>query len=82
MSILFPLELCSKCFAAPKSFAGMHDCRFERMRIILKYISVKEAAEKWGVSEVLVRRYCGQNRIPNAKYEYGTWLIPMKAKNP
>jgi len=48
----------------------------------LKYISVKEAAEKWGISEVLVRRYCGQNRIPKAKYEYGVWLIPTKAKKP
>ena len=48
----------------------------------MKYITVKEAAEKWGVSQTLVRRYCGQNRIPNAKCQVGTWLIPDKAKKP
>lgn len=50
--------------------------------MIMKYITVKEAAEKWGVSQTLVRRYCGQNRIPNAKCQVGTWLIPDKAKKP
>lgn len=48
----------------------------------MKYISVKEAAEKWGVSPALVRRYCGQSRIPNAKCQCGTWLIPDRAKKP
>ena len=48
----------------------------------MKYISVKEASEKWGVSPALVRRYCGQSRIPNAKCQCGTWLIPDRAKKP
>ena len=48
----------------------------------MKYISVKEAAEKWGVSQTMVRRYCGQDRIPNAMCQNGTWLIPNTAKKP
>ena len=48
----------------------------------MNYISVKEVSEKWGVSQALVRRYCGQNRIPKAKYQNGTWLIPEKAEKP
>jgi len=48
----------------------------------MNYISVKEVSEKWGVSQALVRRYCGQNRIPKAKYQNGSWLIPEKAEKP
>lgn len=48
----------------------------------MNYISVKEVSEKWGVSQALVRRYCGQNRIPKAKYQKGSWLIPEKAEKP
>lgn len=48
----------------------------------MKYISVKEAAEKWGVSQTMVRRYCGQDRIPHAMCQNGTWLIPSTAKKP
>lgn len=48
----------------------------------MNYISVKEVSEKWGISQALVRRYCGQNRIPKAKYQNGTWLIPEKAEKP
>ncbi len=48
----------------------------------MNYISVKEVSEKWGVSQALVRRYCGQNRIPKAKYQNGAWLIPEKAEKP
>lgn len=48
----------------------------------MNYLSVKEVSEKWGISQALVRRYCGQNRIPKAKYQNGTWLIPEKAEKP
>lgn len=48
----------------------------------MNYISVKEVSEKWGISQALVRRYCGQNRIPKAKYQNGAWLIPEKAEKP
>lgn len=48
----------------------------------MKYCTIKEAANRWGVSEQLVRRYCRQKRIPGLTQENGAWLIPAKAKKP
>ena len=46
------------------------------------YVSVKEIAEKWGVSAMLVRRLCRQDRIPGAVYQNGVWRIPEDAIRP
>lgn len=46
------------------------------------YISVKKAAEKWGISERMVRRYCTQGRIENAQQGERGWLIPGDAQKP
>lgn len=46
------------------------------------YISVTEAATQWNISKELVRRYCRQGRIPSAKYEEGSWYIPIGAAKP
>ena len=43
------------------------------------YVSVKEIAEKWGVSPMLVRRLCRQDRIPGAVCQNGVWRIPEDA---
>ena len=43
------------------------------------YVSVKEIAEKWGVSVMLVRRLGRQDRIPGAVYKEGVWRIPEDA---
>lgn len=48
----------------------------------MNYISVKETAAKWGISQTQVRKYCTQDRIPKAKCQDGIWLIPEKAKKP
>ena len=32
----------------------------------MSYISVKEASEKWGITERVVRQYCADGRIPGA----------------
>ena len=48
----------------------------------MNYITVNEAAQKWGVSKSLVRRYLAQNRIPKAKCNDGIWSIPENAKKP
>ena len=48
----------------------------------MKYLSIKEFAEIWGVSPTMVRKYCLQNRIPGAKRKDGFWLIPDTAKKP
>lgn len=45
-------------------------------------ISVKQAAEKWGVSERSVRNYCAQGRVPGAIIVGKTWNIPADAEKP
>ena len=48
----------------------------------MKYISVAQTAEKWGISERSVRNYCAQGRIADAKLIGKTWYIPENAKRP
>ena len=48
----------------------------------MNYISVKEAAEKWSVSERMVTKYCVQGRISDAYQEFGIWYIPENAAKP
>lgn len=49
-------------------------------------MTTKQAADKWSVSERLVRRYCSAGRIPKAKQRdtpYGKyWWIPDDATKP
>ena len=46
------------------------------------YISVKDTAEKWGISERRVRILCVEGKSPGAIHEGRTWLIPSDATNP
>ena len=48
----------------------------------MKYISVAQAAKKWGVSERSVRNYCAEGRIPGAFLTGKTWNIPETASKP
>lgn len=48
----------------------------------MRYISVVEAAQKWGVSERSVRNYCAQGRVPEAFLTGKTWNIPEDAEKP
>ena len=48
----------------------------------MKYLSVKQTAQKWGISPAMVRRYCIQGRIPKAVLDETGWKIPEKAKKP
>jgi hypothetical protein len=48
----------------------------------MDYISASKIAEKWGVSSALVRKYCRDNRIPNARFRDGAWQIPEDAEKP
>lgn len=48
----------------------------------MKYITAKEASEKWGVSERMVRLYCHQDRIPDVYFDLETWYIPADAEKP
>ena len=44
------------------------------------YISVKEAAEKGGISERRIQKLCEQNRIDEVVHFSHAWTIPKAAK--
>ena len=46
------------------------------------HMTVREAAEKWKISERLVQKYCAQGRIQGAKKFGISWEIPEDAKKP
>lgn len=48
----------------------------------MKYISVAEAAKKWGISERSVRNYCAKGRIADAFLAGKTWNIPEMTEKP
>ncbi len=48
----------------------------------MKYLSVAEIADKWGISERSVRNYCAQERIADAKLIGKIWNIPENAHKP
>jgi hypothetical protein len=48
----------------------------------MSFISVKEASEKWGITERVVRQYCADGRVPGAFITGKTWNIPDDAKKP
>lgn len=48
----------------------------------MAYISVAEAAKRWGLSERSVRNYCAIGKIPDAVLAGKTWQIPEDAEKP
>jgi hypothetical protein len=48
----------------------------------MNYISVAEAAKRWGLSERSVRNYCAQGRIPGALLTGKIWNVPENAEKP
>lgn len=48
----------------------------------MKYLSVAEAAVKWGISERSVRNYCAKRRVNGAFLTGKTWNIPEVAVKP
>ena len=48
----------------------------------MNYISVAEAAEKWGITPRVARGYCETGRVPGAFQTGRTWNIPADAEKP
>ena len=48
----------------------------------MKYITVKEAAQKFGINELRVRLLCEQGRIEGAYKEGKVYLIPEASEKP
>lgn len=47
---------------------------------MLDTISVKEAAEKWQISERRIQKLCENGRIEGVKWFGHSWMIPADAK--
>lgn len=48
----------------------------------MEYITVRQAAERWEISERLVQKYCAQGRIAGARKFGVSWEIPADAQKP
>ena len=46
------------------------------------YINVKQAAEKWGISDRRIRTLCTEGKIPGACREGRSWKIPADSDKP
>lgn len=46
------------------------------------YLSIKETARKWEISERWVNQYCTDGRIPGAERFGRSWAIPENAEKP
>lgn len=46
------------------------------------FMTVKDAADKWGISDRRVRVLCSQGKIPGAYREGRAWKIPIDAQKP
>lgn len=50
--------------------------------IFLEYISARDAANKWGISQRQVALLCAESRIPYATMVGNMWIIPASADKP
>lgn len=48
----------------------------------MRYLSIKQTAEKWGISTRRIQVLCGENRIPGAMRVGYSWAIPEDAQKP
>lgn len=48
----------------------------------MEYLNVQQVAEKWGISERAVRKYCATGRIEGAVQKLGVWFIPSTVNKP
>lgn len=48
----------------------------------MEYMSTREAADKWGISQRRVAVLCSKNRINNATMIGNMWIIPVTAEKP
>jgi excisionase family DNA binding protein len=48
----------------------------------MNYISVQEAAKKWGISERRVQKLCEENRISGVVRFGHSWAIPQHTEKP
>lgn len=55
---------------------------FYRRCMMERYLSVQEAAGKWGVSKRRVNQYCVEGRVSGAQRIGKAWAVPFDAEKP
>ena len=55
---------------------------YKREGIAMDYISIAEAAEKWGITRRRVQVLCNEGRIPGLERFGRAWAIPVNANKP
>ena len=48
----------------------------------MDYLTMKETAKLWGVSDRMINYYCAEGRIKGAVKKGNLWLIPSDAQKP
>ncbi len=48
----------------------------------MKYLSVTQTAQKWGISTRRIQILCNEDRIPGAVRIGSVWAIPRDAEKP
>lgn len=48
----------------------------------MEYLSIRQTAEKWGLSGRRINELCAENRIPGATKIGSYWAIPADAERP
>lgn len=48
----------------------------------MNYLTVREAGEKWGITNRMVNYYCSSGRIEGAVKKGNLWLVPADAEKP
>ncbi len=48
----------------------------------MDYISIKEASEKWGISERRIQKLCSEDRVEGAIRFSRVWAIPKNSEKP
>lgn len=48
----------------------------------MKYLSIRQTSEKWGISIRRIQVLCAENRIPGATKIGFYWAIPADAEKP
>lgn len=48
----------------------------------MEYLSIRQTAEKWGLSKRRVQVLCSEERIPGAMKIDSSWVVPSNAEKP
>lgn len=48
----------------------------------MEYLSIRQTAEKWGISKRRIQILCSENRIEGAIKVDSSWVIPSDAVKP